>query len=45
MYISPETGRRQDTAHRFLYPLLEDERHKEALIVEVEKRVVKVLFE
>jgi hypothetical protein len=45
MYISPETGRRQDTAHCFIYPLLADEKHKETLTVEVEKRVVKVLLE
>ncbi|KAL1800515.1 hypothetical protein ACET3X_000857 [Alternaria dauci] len=42
-YVSPE-GKRQDTAHTYLHPKLEDERHPN-LHVLVESKVVRVLFD
>ncbi|KAJ2997559.1 hypothetical protein NUW58_g618 [Xylaria curta] len=42
-YISPE-GKRQDTAHCYLYPRLQDGKHPN-LHVLVQSRVVKVLFD
>ncbi|KAF6827996.1 alcohol dehydrogenase [Colletotrichum musicola] len=42
-YVSPD-GRRQDAAHTFLHPLLEDGKHPN-LHVLVESKVVKVLFD
>lgn len=42
-YVSPE-GRRQDTAHRYIHPKLEDGQHTN-LHVLVESKVVRVLFD
>ncbi|KAI4955362.1 hypothetical protein J4E91_001222 [Alternaria rosae] len=42
-YVSPE-GKRQDTAHTYLHPKLEDERYSN-LHVLVESKVVRVLFD
>jgi alcohol oxidase len=42
-YVSPE-GKRQDTAHRYLHPKLEDGEHPN-LHVLVESKVVRVLFD
>ncbi|KAH6629384.1 alcohol oxidase-like protein [Boeremia exigua] len=42
-YVSPE-GKRQDTAHRYIHPKLEDGQHSN-LHVLVESKVVRVLFD
>ncbi|KAJ0328623.1 hypothetical protein COL5a_004938 [Colletotrichum fioriniae] len=42
-YVSPD-GRRQDAAHTFLHPLLEDGKHPN-LHVLVESKVIRVLFD
>ncbi|KAJ4334917.1 hypothetical protein N0V87_006512 [Didymella glomerata] len=42
-YVSPE-GRRQDTAHRYIHPKLEDGQH-DNLHVLVESKVVRVIFD
>ncbi|KAF2025401.1 alcohol oxidase-like protein [Setomelanomma holmii] len=42
-YVSPD-GKRQDTAHRYLHPKLEDGQHKN-LHVLVESKVVRVVFD
>lgn len=42
-YVSPD-GRRQDTAHAYLHPKLQDEKHPN-LHVLVESKVVRVLFD
>ncbi|KAK2016159.1 GMC oxidoreductase [Colletotrichum eremochloae] len=42
-YVSPE-GRRQDAAHTFLHPRLEDGKHPNLHVV-VESKVVRVLFD
>jgi alcohol oxidase len=42
-YVGPD-GRRQDTAHRYLHPLLDDGKHSN-LHVLVESKVVRVLFD
>ncbi|KAI8931137.1 hypothetical protein NX059_011491 [Plenodomus lindquistii] len=42
-YVSPE-GKRQDTAHRYLHPKLEDDKHSN-LHVLCESKVVRVLFD
>lgn len=43
-YVSPEDGRRQDVAHRYLYPLLQSGEYPN-LHVLVETQVLRVLFE
>ncbi|KAK2002605.1 GMC oxidoreductase [Colletotrichum falcatum] len=43
-YVSPEDGRRQDVAHRYLYPLLHSGEYPN-LHVLVETQVLRVLFE
>ncbi|OAK97182.1 alcohol oxidase [Phaeosphaeriaceae sp. SRC1lsM3a] len=43
-YVNPEDGKRQDTAHRYLHPKLEDGQHPN-LHVLVESKVVRVLFD
>ncbi|GKT84126.1 GMC oxidoreductase [Colletotrichum tofieldiae] len=43
-YVSPEDGRRQDVAHRYLYPLLQSGKYPN-LHVLVETQVLRVLFE
>ncbi|KAK2043161.1 GMC oxidoreductase [Colletotrichum somersetense] len=43
-YVSPENGRRQDVAHRYLYPLLQSGDNPN-LHVLVETQVLQVLFE
>ncbi|KAI2483564.1 alcohol dehydrogenase [Pyrenophora tritici-repentis] len=43
-YVSPD-GKRQDTAHRYLHPKLEDEQKYSNLHVLVESKVVRVLFD
>jgi choline dehydrogenase-like flavoprotein len=42
-YVSPE-GKRQDTAHQYLHPRLEDGQHKN-LHVLVESKVIRVVFD
>jgi alcohol oxidase len=42
-YVSPE-GKRQDTAHRYLHPKLEDGQHPNLRVL-VESKVVRVLFD
>lgn len=42
-FVSPD-GKRQDTAHRYLWPLLEDGKHPNLHVV-VESQVVRVTFE
>ncbi|KAH9904670.1 alcohol oxidase [Xylariomycetidae sp. FL2044] len=43
-YVSPEDGRRQDSAHAYLHPRLQDGNHKH-LHVLVQSRVIRVLFD
>ncbi|CAE7174359.1 hypothetical protein PTNB73_02651 [Pyrenophora teres f. teres] len=43
-YVSPD-GKRQDTAHRYLHPKLENEQKYSNLHVLVESKVVRVLFD
>jgi len=43
-YVSPD-GKRQDTAHRYLHPKLENEKQYSNLHVLVESKVVRVLFD
>jgi len=43
-YVNPESGKRQDTAHTYLHPKLEDGQHPN-LHVLVESKVVRILFD
>ena len=43
-YVSPKDGRRQDVAHKYLHPLLQDGKHPN-LHVLVETQVLRVLFD
>ena len=43
-YVSPKDGRRQDVAHKYLHPLLQDGKHPN-LHVLVESQVLRVFFD